>query len=313
MSFQETFLASLIVKPNIPDGMRAEQLLVNCFDSYTMNPDLINLAAGGFIEFGAPFSYEIADLSCYLLLYTVSGSGIITTACDTISMSENTLLFLDCRQSFKLNSMSHSWRFYIAFLTGNVLSTYYSSLKESAHSLYSLTAASGIPSYIKHLTSHSDIRTTADALAVSKWLNDILTEACIASINQSNPDEHLPSYVVEMKHLLDHFYAKSFSLDQLEERFGINKYRLCRDFSHYYQIPPLQYLNARRMEMAKNLLLTTDMPIHEVGTSVGIENTNHFINLFKKNTGTTPFVFKQAAPASIRELHSPYRPDVPLQ
>jgi AraC-like DNA-binding protein len=313
MSFQETFLASLSVRPNLPDGMKPEQLLVNCYDTYTPNPDLIHLAAGGFIEYGAPFSYEIANLPCYLLLYTVSGSGIITTAQETISLSDNTLLFLDCRQAFKLNSMSHSWRFYIAFLTGNVLSTYYNYLKEASSSLYALTAASGIPSYIKHLTAYSDICTPADVLAVSKWLNDILTEACIASINQSDPDEHLPTYIVEMKHLLDYSYAKSYSLDQLEERFGINKYRLCRDFSHYYQTPPLQYLNARRIEVAKNLLLTTDMPIHEVGTSVGIENTNHFINLFKKNTGTTPFVFKQAAPATIRELHSPYRPDDLLQ
>ena len=313
MNFQETFLASLSVRPNIPDGMKPEQILVHCYNSYTPNPDLINLAAGGFIEFGAPFSYEIADLSCHLLLYTVSGSGIIGTASENLSLSEGTLLFLDCRQSFKLNSMSHSWRFYIAFITGNILSTYHRCFKEASKTLYTLTAASGIPSYISHITAHNDIVTPADALAISKWLNDILTEVCIVSINDSDPSEHLPTYIVELKRLLDDSYTTSFSLDQLEEKFGINKYRLCRDFSHYYQTPPLQYLNARRIEVAKNLLLTTDMPIHEVGSSVGIDNTNHFINLFKKNTGTTPFVFKQAAPASIRELHSPYRPNVPLQ
>jgi AraC-like DNA-binding protein len=293
--------------------MKPEQLLVNCYNSYTPNPDLINLAAGGFIEFGAPFSYEITNLACHLLLYTVSGSGIIITQQETISMLDGTLLFLDCHQSFKLNSMSHSWRFYIAFITGNALSTYHSYFQESSRSLYTLTAASGIPSYVKHLTAYSDICTPADILAVSKWLTDILTEVCIVAINQDNPSEHLPSYLTEMKRILDYSYKSNFSLDRLEEKFGINKYRLCREFSHYYQISPLQYLNARRIEVAKNLLLTTDMPIHEVGSSVGIDNTNHFINLFKKNTGATPFVFKQEAPASIRELHSLCRPDGPLQ
>lgn len=313
MNFKEIFLASLNTRPNLPAGMNPEQLFVNCYDSYTPNPDLNNLAAGGFIEFGAPFSYELRNLPYYLLLYTVSGSGIITTSSETTSLSEGTLLFLDCDQAFKLNSMSHSWKFYIAFITGNALSSYYSCFKEAGHLLYTLTPASGIPSYVNHLATYSEICTLADFFAVSKWLTDILTEICIASINQGNPDENIPSYLSDMKKLLDHSYASSFSLSNLEEKFSINKYRLCREFSHYYQISPLQYLNARRIEVAKNLLLTTDMPIHEVGSSVGIDNTNHFINLFKKYTGTTPFVFKQAAPASIRELHSPYRPDDPLQ
>lgn len=55
--------------------------------------------------------------------------------------------------------------------------------------------------------------------------------------------------------------------------------------------------------LPKRLLLTTDLSVHEVGSQVGIENTNHFINLFKKDTGTTPLSFKQAAPVSISDLH----------
>ena len=65
----------------------------------------------------------------------------------------------------------------------------------------------------------------------------------------------------------------------------------------------MHYLNHQRILAAKRLLLTTDMSVHEVGSQVGIENTNHFINLFKKETGATPLSFKQAAPVSISELH----------
>lgn len=79
--------------------------------------------------------------------------------------------------------------------------------------------------------------------------------------------------------------------------------RICREFSKYYGVSPIQYLNHRRMEAAKKLLLTTDETIHEIGSMVGIHNTNHFINLFKRETGATPLVFKQDAPVSISELH----------
>ena len=65
---------------NIPKTMQPEQLLANCYDSYEKNPNFINLMAGGFIESNSTFSYEISNLSCYLFVYTVSGSGIITTS-----------------------------------------------------------------------------------------------------------------------------------------------------------------------------------------------------------------------------------------
>lgn len=313
MHFKELFLASLETRPSIPNNFNPEQLLVNCYDQSLANPDFIHLAAGGLAEFSAPLSYDIRELPCHLLIYTISGSGAVSVSQESVSMSENTLLFIDCRQSFKLNITSPVWKFYIAFVTGNPLFTYHQYFKNASGSLYYTESASGIPSYIRRLCTYSEIQTPADALIISKWFTDILTESCVVSLNQNRATEHIPLYMSDMKKLLDHSYSTGFSLTDFEEKFGVSKYRLCREFSHYYQVSPLQYLNARRIDAAKNLLLTTDMPVHEIGSAVGIDNTNHFINLFKKFTGTTPFAFKQAAPASIRELHSPYIPDVPLQ
>lgn len=48
-------------------------------------------------------------------------------------------------------------------------------------------------------------------------------------------------------------------------------------------------------EEAKKILLTTDFSIHEVSSMIGYENTNHFINLFKKYVGSTPGKFRQKA------------------
>ncbi|MFR7401455.1 MAG: helix-turn-helix transcriptional regulator [Waltera sp.] len=89
---------------------------------------------------------------------------------------------------------------------------------------------------------------------------------------------------------------------------GISRYRLCREFSATFHTSPLQYLQGKKIEAAKSLLLSTDNPIHEVGAMVGIDNTNHFIHLFKKHTGVTPFVYRQNAPQSIRETHCPSVP-----
>lgn len=116
-----------------------------------------------------------------------------------------------------------------------------------------------------------------------------------------------------MKELFDNEFQEPYTLEYLEHHFDQSHYRLCGEFSQYFGKSPIQYLNHRRNQEAKVLLLSTNMAIHEVGSSVGIDNTNHFINLFKKETGATPLVFKQEAPVSISELHYPCAPDVHQQ
>ncbi|WP_455717765.1 helix-turn-helix domain-containing protein [Anaerosporobacter sp.] len=149
--------------------------------------------------------------------------------------------------------------------------------------------------------------TVLSNLYETKWLTEILTEICIFEKNQDNPDDSIPKYIKKSKAILDSQITKSFSLDELAEELQVNKYRLCREFSKYYKMPPLRYLNHKKMEKAKELLFGTNLTITEISTKLGIENVNHFIQLFKKETGATPLAYKQEAPASIRELHSPYK------
>ena len=85
----------------------------------------------------------------------------------------------------------------------------------------------------------------------------------------------------------------AYSVNMLEKQLGVSKYRLCREFHEVYSLSPIQYLNRRRIEMAEHFLLTTDHKVHVIGAMVGIENTNHFITLFKKFTGTTPQEYRQ--------------------
>ena len=127
-----------------------------------------------------------------------------------------------------------------------------------------------------------------DIFRISKWFNDILTELCVFIENSSKKMDCVPSYLLSVKNQMDKNYAEPLSLDDLEATYRISRYRICREFSFHFGESPMRYLNSRRIDAAKRLLLTTDLSVHEVGSQVGIENTNHFINLFKKDTGTTP-------------------------
>lgn len=106
-------------------------------------------------------------------------------------------------------------------------------------------------------------------------------------------DDSIPSYIIEMKYMYDNKYDCELPLSVLEDTLGISKYRLCHEFTQFYGISPLQYLINVRMSAACRLLENTNMKIYEIGINVGYENTNHFINLFKSQKGTTPTKYRR--------------------
>ena len=126
---------------------------------------------------------------------------------------------------------------------------------------------------------------------MSDLLHRIFTFCTLAE--QTASSDEVPVYLDAIKTLLENEYASEHSLDDLEARFHVSKYRICHEFKDYYHMSPLQYLNWRRIETAKVLLTSTPYKVHQVGHLVGIDNTNHFINLFKKYNQYTPLEYKR--------------------
>lgn len=118
MNIRDTFLASFSTEPHIYKNALPEQLLGQIYpDTVFLNASM-SILAGGTVEAFAPLSYDIKGFSSYLLLFTQSGSGTLTISNQIYTLSENTLLFLDCRKPYKLNISTTVWTFQVFYLTG---------------------------------------------------------------------------------------------------------------------------------------------------------------------------------------------------
>ena len=125
---------------------------------------------------------------------------------------------------------------------------------------------------------------------------DLYTQLYLARSLELSNSYHVPSYIADMKKSFDTAYNEEYSLDELAQKYNVNKYRLCREFAQYYEDTPLQYLNGVRLTKAKELLLHSDEKVVTIGQMVGIENTNHFIRLFKEKNGVTPLAYRRETP-----------------
>lgn len=110
------------------------------------------------------------------------------------------------------------------------------------------------------------------------------------SARKSNPQE---LRIKQMLSWLDEHYMENITISQLAGAVGICVRECQRTFANVLHTTPIQYLNRRRITIAAEFLVSTDMPISKIGLCCGFDNPSYFAKQFKKITGMTPKVYRQ--------------------
>ena len=295
MNYDETFLYAIKDKSGLPKGVTPSFFIGTPYSILEETEDkLLTILSGGTVEVQEEFVLPMQPLDCRMLLYTKKGCGTLHLPKKTYSLEPGSLLYLNCNApaSWEIEMSDTNWQYTVFFVKGDQLSYYESLVPFSQAVLITVSSYSIILPGLEKLLQQGNNDTLRNKLVDASVLNNIITELWIEAFHMEAPERKCPSYLIEIKQTLDTFFMNPLRLDALENKYHISKYRICREFSSVFGIPPLKYLNKRRMEIAKNLLLSTDKHIHEIAVEVGYENTNHFINLFKKETGLTPLVYR---------------------
>lgn len=257
------------------------------------SPVMLDLLAGGVLKTTYPWFLEVHSMPCSILIYTREGHGTITSKTKTLSLPPTSMLLFSCKDGFRLNCTTEVWNFQIFYLYGEMLKQYDSILSNAQEQICSFSSGQETVHILDELCSLHPDYTLSQRLLQSDLIHRVLTTYMLNLLNEKKAENKIPAYIVRMKNLFDNSFTSDYSLDDLENTFNISKYRLCREFKQAYQLSIIQYINQNRINMAKHLLVTTDDRIHEIGSAVGIDNTNHFIHLFRQFTGTTPLAYRQ--------------------
>ena len=91
---------------------------------------------------------------------------------------------------------------------------------------------------------------------------------------------------------------KQITLDDLADVVYFNRSYLIERFKAVYGIPPMKYVNWKRIEKAKELLLTTNKSITEIAVETGFQSIHYFSRYFKEKENDTPNGYRQKRKAS---------------
>lgn len=72
-------------------------------------------------------------------------------------------------------------------------------------------------------------------------------------------------------------------------------------FSHVFKqtfgITPLTYVARKRIEAAREMMLTTDQPLTQIAHAHGFCDQSHFTRTFRRETGLSPLIWRQRSTA----------------
>lgn len=300
MTFREQYENALTVKTenaseNIPASYFAGVFYEQREDCSDQIPTIL---CGGSVKVGEALTLSYMPLDCRMLLYTQEGEGTFLVEGQHHPLKPGALLYLDRRElSFSLTTSLQPWHFIIFSFSGGLFPVYESLIAFDGFLLTQIDRHSSILRNLKLLLSGEAGPDLSDRLRDAGLITAILTELFAGTVASHSPEEgqkKCAPYLRELKHYIDNHLERTLKLEDLEKHCHMSKYRICHEFSTAFGMPPIKYLNKKRLEAAENLLLSTEKKVHEIALATGYENTNHFIHLFKKEYGTTPQAYREA-------------------
>ena len=107
------------------------------------------------------------------------------------------------------------------------------------------------------------------------------------------PSRHDDGVIAECQEWIAKHYSEGNPVSRMISHSGLAPRTFKRRFRAATGYAPVEYVQALRMEEAKQVLETTDESVDAIAVTVGYDDPTFFRRLFKRRTGVTPSRYRQ--------------------
>lgn len=100
-------------------------------------------------------------------------------------------------------------------------------------------------------------------------------------------------YIRRTQEYINHHFSSDIRIDDIAKFIGVSKAYLQRIFREYTGTTILKTINLVRVERAKQMLMSSNQSVKQIGEQSGFRNNQHFICRFKFTTGVTPSEYRK--------------------
>ena len=122
---------------------------------------------------------------------------------------------------------------------------------------------------------------------LKRYLSDILLQA-IRLRDRVTGSQYKVQLKQAIRYIDEHYRSEDISLNRVAQEVDLSPNYLSAVFSQEMGTTFVEYLTAKRMEKARELLRSSDLRSGEIAAAVGYKDSHYFSFLFKKTQGCTP-------------------------
>ena len=108
--------------------------------------------------------------------------------------------------------------------------------------------------------------------------------------------------LLRARSFIDEYYDLPLNLTEISRHACLSRYHFLRLFRDEFATTPHQYLVRRRIEKAKELLVTGKLSVTDVCFEVGFQSLGSFSALFRRYVGDAPQSFRERQKQSLRKV-----------
>lgn len=234
----------------------------------------------------------------FVFLYCIDGSGWARFEGQDIIVSRNQGVFLRPGREHEYGaSKTHPWSYYYIHYEGTLAAPYTRLiLDEDESGTYWIKETDEyLRSFNMLLSSLEEGWTYPNMVMASAYLHKLLSYIYLKKRKNSEGMRNAApmTRVQAVADLIEENPSSDFSMMELARAANLSDSRFRELFKKLIGMSPKQYCLQKQIEEAKELLVSSDLCIHEVSERVGMTNSHYFSRIFSKKTGVTPSEYRE--------------------
>jgi len=247
---------------------------------------------------------EQGNMQSWLFFVVRKGSGSFSYRGKKYALREGSCAFIDCGKPYTYSMDTDDWEIcWVCFSGQPVMPVYDKYCEQGGRPVFmpgDLTGICGIWSNLMAIAESSDSLTD---MKINAYLSDLLAFVMDEALLPEKGKRITKGVSVEaVREYIDQNYASPIDLDDLAERFGIDKGYLSKSFKKQVGQSIIEYTRVARINKAKELLRFTDQTLDEIGKAVGITPGRYLSEVFKAVEGVIPSDYRKQWKLSSRVL-----------
>jgi AraC-like DNA-binding protein len=201
---------------------------------------------------------------------------------------------LDCRNPYThISSADDPWELMWIHFHGPRAFAYHDYFREQHDWHFRTSHMAELTAAIQSIITAQERSTDNTDILTAQQITNILTLICTESAAEPSSNSALSQKMKDVRLYLDAHFTEDITLDLLSEQFYISKYYLARAFKKDFGVTIIQYILAKKITNAKELLRYSDSSIEEIARLCGIDDASYFNKVFRKVEGCTASEYRK--------------------